>query len=134
MANALYTKGKEALLSGAFNLSGDTIKAALVKSAYTPNLATHQYLSDLGANRLGTDQALSSKSVTSGVFDAADTTWLAVTAGDTATYVVLYKDTGNPATSPLLAILDTITNFPVTTNGGDIQVQWDNGTYKIFAL
>jgi hypothetical protein len=48
--------------------------------------------------------------------------------------VVIYKDTGSPASSPLLAYIDAITGFPLATNGGDITVQWDNGTFKIFSL
>jgi len=47
---------------------------------------------------------------------------------------VIYKDTGVDGTSPLIAYVDTITGFPLATNGGDITVQWDNGTYKIFSL
>lgn len=134
MANALYSKGKEKIMQAQINLLTDTVKAALVKSAYTVNLATHEFLSDLGANVLNTNQALASRSVTTGVYDAADVTWPTVTAGDTASFVVLFKDTGVVGTSPLIAYLDTITNFPVTTNGGDIQVVWDNGSYKIFSL
>lgn len=134
MANALYAKGKEALLSGAINIPTDTIKAILVSNGYTPNINTHQYLSSLEAYRLNTDQTLGTKSITSGVVDAADVTWTAVAVGATGSYVALYKDTGSAATSPLIALFDTITNFPVSTNGGDITVQWDNGAYKIFAL
>jgi hypothetical protein len=48
--------------------------------------------------------------------------------------VVIYKDTGVPGTSPLIAYIDTITGFPLVTNGGDITIQWDNGAYKIFSL
>lgn len=134
MANAFYNKGKEKLLQAQINMLTGTIKAALVKSAYTVNLATHEFLSDLGAAILNTNQALTSRSVSNGVFDAADTTWTSVTAGDTASFVVIFLDTGVAATSPLIAYLDTVTNLPATTNGGDIQIQWDNGAYKIFSL
>jgi inactivated superfamily I helicase len=57
-----------------------------------------------------------------------------VPAGDTAEAVVIWKDTGNPATSPLIAYIDTITGWPIATSGGDIVAQWDNGAYKIFAI
>jgi hypothetical protein len=57
-----------------------------------------------------------------------------VTAGDTLEGVVIYKDTGVAGTSPLLMYIDTITGFPLATNGGDIIVQWDNGAYKIYAM
>lgn len=134
MANALYTKGKEKMLSASINFPSDTIKAALVNSSYTPNLATDEFLTTVSSFVLNTSQTLTSKAVTGGAFDAADVTWTAVTAGATAKFVVLYKDTGSAATSPLLALIDTITGFPLATNGADITVQWDNGTYKIFSL
>lgn len=134
MSNSLYAKGKEKFLSGAINLPTDTIKAALVSNGYTPNLAADEFQSTIASYILGTPQALGSKAVAGGAFDAADVTWAAVASGSTAKAVVLYKDTGSAATSPLLAYIDTITGFPLATNGSDITVQWDNGTYKIFSL
>ena len=134
MTNALYAKGKEKLLSGSINMLTDTIKVALVKNTYGVNLASHEFLSDLGATTLGTNQALTSKSVTGGVFDAADPAWTAVAAGDTALAVVLFKDTGVAGTSPLLLYIDQITGFPLSTNGGNISPEWDNGTFRIFSL
>lgn len=134
MANAFYAKGKEKILSGAIDHTTHVIKAALVKSAYTPNLATDEFFSTISANVLNTPQTLAGKSVAAGVFDANDLTFTAVTAGDTGAYIVIYKDTGVAGTSPLLACLDTVTNFPVTTNGGDVPIVWDNGAYKIYSL
>ena len=134
MANALYTKGKEKILSGAINFATDTLKVALVKNDYAQNLTTDEFYSSISASVLNTDQTLGTKTVTGGAFDAADVTWAAVAAGAVTEGVVIYKDTGSPATSPLIAYIDTITGFPLTTNGGDITVQWDNGAYKIFSL
>ncbi len=134
MANALYGLGKAKILSGAINLPSDTIKAALVSTSYTPNLATDEWYSTISANVLGTPQTLGTKSVTLGVFDAADPTFAAVTAGSTAKALVIYKDTGVAGTSPLLAYIDTITGFPLATNGGDIQITIDSGAYKLFAI
>lgn len=134
MANTFYAKGKEKILSGSINFVSDTIKVMLVKNTYPQNLSTDEFLSDAVAYRLSTDQTLGSKSVTAGVFDAGDVTYTAVTAGDTSEGVIIYKDTGSAATSPLLLYIDTITGFPLATNGGDITIQWDNGSYKIFSL
>lgn len=136
MANALYAKGKEKLLSStaAISLDSDTIKVALVKNTYPQNLTTDEFYTDISAYVLGTPQTLGSKTITAGVFDAADITYTAVTAGDTSEGVVIYKDTGTAGTSPLLAYIDTITGFPLATNGGDITIQWDGGSYKIFSL
>ena len=134
MANALYAKGKEKILSAAINFTSDTIKAALMSSAYTANLSTDEYWNTISANELNSSQTLGSKSVTGGVFDAADITFTAVTSGSTAKAIVIRKDTGTPSTSPLLVYIDTITGFPLATNGGDITITWDNGSYKIFSL
>lgn len=134
MANALYAKGKEKILSGSINLPSDTIKASLLSSSYTANLSTDEFWSTISANLLNTSQTLGSKSVTAGVFDAADVTFTAVTSGSTVKAVVIWKDTGTPSTSPLLVYIDTITGFPLATNGGDITITWDNGSYKIFSL
>ena len=134
MANSLYAKGKEKFLSGAINLITDTIKVALVKNTYPQNLTTDDFYDDISAYVIGTPQTLAAKSVALGVFDAGDVTYTAVTAGDTLEGVVIYKDTGVAGTSPLLAYIDTITGFPLATNGGDITIQWDNGAYKILSL
>jgi hypothetical protein len=138
MANALYDKGREKFLgpaSGQVNWINDNIKVVLVDSgAYTVNLATHEFLSDIAAGaRIATSGNLASKTNTAGVADAADFTFTAV-SGVQSEYLVIYKDTGSAATSPLLAFIDTATNLPVTPNGGDITVQWDNGANKIFKL
>lgn len=134
MANTFYALGAEKILSGAIDLITDTIKVILVKNTYPQNLTTDEFLDDVDPYRLNTDQTLGSKSVALGVFDAGDATWTAVTAGDTSEGVVIYKDTGSAATSPLIAYIDTITGFPLATNGGDITAKWDDGAYKIFKL
>ncbi|HOS87141.1 MAG TPA: hypothetical protein PLT46_08450 [Burkholderiaceae bacterium] len=134
MSNALYAKGKEKMLAASINYVSDTIKVALVKNTYPQNLATDEFYSDISAYVVGTPQTLGSKTTAAGVFDASDATYTAVTAGDTLEGVVIYKDTGVAGTSPLLAYIDTITGFPLATNGGDITIQWDNGAYKVFSL
>lgn len=134
MSNALYAKGKEKMLAASINFVSDTIKVALVKNTYPQNLATDEFYSDISAYVVGTPQTLGSKTTAAGVFDASDATYTAVTAGDTLEGVVIYKDTGVAGTSPLLAYIDTITGFPLATNGGDITIQWDNGAYKVFSL
>ncbi|WP_368206663.1 hypothetical protein [Aeromonas sp. s5] len=49
-------------------------------------------------------------------------------------YCAIYKDTGSVATSPLIALFETAADLPVSTNGGDIIIAWDNGSNKIFKL
>ena len=134
MSNALYDKGREGFLDGSIDWDTDTIKAALVKTAYTPDLANHDNWDDVSANVVGTPQTLTGKTVAAGVADAADITFSSV-SGDQCSYIVLYKDTGTPSTSRLIACIDTATGLPVTPNGGDITVTWDDTAgLKIFKL
>lgn len=121
MANAIYPKYKEALISGSANisLSSGTVKVALVDTAVYTYSAAHEFLTSL-TGTVGTAPTLGSKTVTNGVFDAADPTWTAV-SGSTAEALVVYIDTGVAGTSRLVTYIDTgITNLPVTPNGGDI--------------
>lgn len=134
MANALYDLGRQAFLEGTIAYLTDNIKAVLVSSGYTPSTTTHQFLSDIpGGSRVATSGNLASKTSTAGVANAAAVTFTAVT-GAQCLYLVLYKDTGTAATSPLIAIFDTATGLPVTPSGGDITITWDTGANKIFKL
>lgn len=135
MANALYDLGRKAFMDGSIAYLTDTIKVALVTSGYTPNLATHQYYSDLtpGSNVVGTAQTLASKTSTAGVADAADISYSSVT-GSAITYMAIYKDTGVAGTSPLIGLIDTATGLPFSITGGTVSVTWDNGANKIFKL
>ena len=134
MANAWYRKGAEKVLLAQVNFDTDTIKARLVKNTYAQNLSTDEFISSVTAITGSTDQTLANTSVTDGVFDADDITFTAVPAGETSEGVVIYKDTGVEGTSPLLMYIDTITGFPLVTNGGNVVIQWDNGAYKIVSL
>ena len=137
MANALYDLGRQAFLEGSIAWLTDSIKAVLVNiqgGHYAVNLATDQFLSAIAAgDRVAISGALASKTSAAGVADAADVTWSAV-SGAQCGAIVLYKDTGNAATSPLIAYLDTVTGLPVTPSGADIAIAWDSGANKIFRL
>jgi hypothetical protein len=135
MANALYDKGREKFLTGSISWTTDTIKLVFVDSAdYTPNLATHEFLSDIpSAGRVAISGAFTGKTATNGVADADDVTVTNVT-GDQFEYIIIFKDTGNEATSPLIAFLDTVTGLPFTPSGSDITVRWNDGANKIFKL
>lgn len=135
MANTLYDKAREGFLTGSFNWSTDTIKVCLVDTnAYTPNFTTHQFLSDIsGSAIIAAGVTLTGKSVTGGAADANNVTFTAV-SGAQSEALIIYKDTGSSATSPLIAYIDSATGLPITPNGGDIIVQWDDGANKIFKL
>ena len=145
MSNALYDLGREGFLAGEIDWDTAVIKASLVRG-YTPNLATHKFVSDVtgaGGTLVATSAALTSKTVALGVADAADVTYTAVTAGAAIPYVLVYQAsavTGGvdvAATAQrVIALYDTSTGvaLPVTPNGGDITVAWDSGANRMFKL
>lgn len=135
MANALYDPGREGFLDGSIDWDTNNIKVSLVRG-YTFS-AAHKFLSDVtgaGGTLVATSSNLSSKTVTNGIADAADVTYTAVSAGAACQHLIGYQDTGTPATTRLIFAIDTATGLPVTPNGGDISVVWDNGSNKIFKL
>jgi len=135
MANSLYDHGREGFLDGSIDWDTDDIRAILIDVAdYTVDLDADVNLDDIpAAARVAVSGALTGKTVTDGVADAADVTFSAVT-GDQSEALVIYKHTGTESTSRLIAYIDSATGLPVTPNGGDIKVEWDNGSDKIFRL
>lgn len=135
MANTLYDYCRQRFLESNINWMTDTVKVILVDfGGYTPQTSTHQYLSDISSSaRIAGPVTMTSKATTGGAADAADCTFSAV-SGASIEAIVIYKDTGTESTSPLIAIIDTATGLPITPNGGDIIVTWDNGTNKIFKV
>lgn len=131
MANALYPKFKQALLTAGLDVEADNIKVCLVDTGtYTYN-AAHDFLDDV-SGIVATSGNLASKTIVDGVFDAADITITGV-SGATVEAIIIYKDSGSAATSNLIAYLDTgVTGLPLTPNGGDVTIQWNAS--GIFAL
>lgn len=135
MANTLYDFARQRFLEAQLNWLTDTIKVILVDTgAYTPQTAVHQYVADIPISaRIAGPVTLTSKTTTGGAADAADVTFTSVT-GPSIEAIIIYMDSGTEATSPLIAFIDTATGLPITPNGGDIIVTWDNGTNKIFKV
>lgn len=143
MASAIYAKCKEKFLnpgtlgttqSSSVDLIDDTIKIALVDTGTYTYSSTHEFYSSVSSAVVSTPVTMASKTVTNGVFDAADITFTSVT-GNSIEALVIYKDTGTAATSPLIAYLDTdvvTSGLPVTPNGGNITVSFNAS--GIFAL
>jgi len=116
MADVIYNKPKLDFLKGDIDLLVDTIKVMLVGSGYTPNQDTHDFINDVSAQEITGEgytaggATLGTKTVTQddtnnrAVFDAANVVWANSTI--TAYGAVFYKDSGDPATSPVLFYKD----------------------------
>lgn len=125
------------LLTGGIDLDTDTLKVALVTSAYTPS-AAHTIWADVSANEVATGSgyttggiALTTPVVAASNIDYDDLVWTALTK--TFRYAVCYKSgSGGGLTNPLLwyALLDT-TPADVVSSGSNYTIQW-NATDKLF--
>lgn len=132
MANAIYPKAKEKFLDALIDMPSDTINIALIDTSSYTYSSANEFWSSASSAVIGTPVALASKTITNGVFDAADVTFTSV-SGASVEALIIYKDTGTPSTSPLILYIDVAASgLPVTPNGNNIDVQFNAS--GIFAL
>jgi activator of HSP90 ATPase len=138
MANAIYPLYKQALLSAGANSSldqDDTTNGpfvALVDAGTYSYSSGHDFYNDL-SGVVGTDQRIATPTVSAGVFDGDNVTFTAVSGASVEALVIYRKNSGANTTWRLVAYIDTsVTNLPVTPNGGDISITWNAS--GIFAL
>lgn len=138
-ASGIYNSAKLDRLSGAFSLSGATIKGMLVKSAYTPDFDAHTRRSDITNEVAGTGYTagggtLTGKTVTQdnandrAVWDATDmiTQWIATTLNgvNAPRGIVFYNSRGGAASADeLICFFDFGADKPTTAQ--DFQVLFD---------
>jgi len=136
MSNILYSLAKESLLKGEINLVNDDVKVLFVKNSYTLNADIHQFVADIGNENIAArSTVLDGKSVTLGTFDAENET--VENYGTSGfSYIIIYVDTGDDSTSPLLAYIDTATGLPVQSTSSEVSItiQWSDLSSKIFTL
>jgi hypothetical protein len=135
MANTIHPKGRQKWLEGSIAWLTDDFKAVIVDATYVYSEA-HEFLDDL-TGVVATSPNLASKTSTDGIADADPSVFSTVPAGPAGTQVWVYKDTGTPATSPLLVYWDADASsvlLSVTPDGGNIQAIWSDGALKMFRL
>lgn len=138
MANAIYPHYKQSVLGADANSdliqSSATIApfVALVNTSTYTYSSTHQFYSDL-SGVVGTDQQLTTPTVTSGTFKCDNTTFTAVSGSAIGALVIYRKNTGANTTWRLVLYEDTgVTGLPVTPNGGNIVITWNaSGVFTI---
>lgn len=143
MTNALYNGYKVNAMKGAIALLTDTINIALLTSSYTPSVGSHKFFSDVNGNEVsGTGytaggQTLSGITITEddvnnlAAFLAANVSWPGSTLSNVR-YAAIYKNTGNPATSPLIGYIDF--GGVQSTLGATFSIVWSTSPAEIFTL
>lgn len=125
MANAVYPTALEAFTAAEIDWLDHDIKVALLNDTYTYDPAD-EFLDDV-TGTVATSANLASKTNTGGALDAADVTFDDLTGADVESLVV-YRDTGTPATSRLIAYIDTRgdTNpLSFEPDGTDLTLRWN---------
>lgn len=135
MADVVFNSIKKGLMdrsSNGVDLDTDTLKVMLVTSSYVPDQDAHDFVNDVTNEAVGTGytaggQVLTNKGVTQdntnnrAAFTADPSVWTGSTI--TARGAVLYKDTGTPSTSPLIAYYDFGGN--IISSGGPFTITWN---------
>jgi hypothetical protein len=126
-----FDKAIEGFLTKKIDLENDDIIAILIDTdEYTPNFATHQYLSSIPAEArisggtLGTKVSLTNVTVTGRVVDADDCTFPSVTGARPEAIALCKRDTSTFENTLLVALIDDAGNMPITPGGGNIIVSW----------
>lgn len=134
MATTMYGKCRDSFLNAGLNWTSSNIALMFVTTSYTPSYNVDQYVSDVtGGAIIATSGNFSGNVSTLGTATASNETVSSVSGAQFA-YVTIFKQTGTTSTSQLIINIDTATGLPCTPNGGNIVVQWDTGTNKIFTL
>ena len=136
MANFIYGKAKQAMLSGDIDLGSTNLKVAFIKTTlYTPSQNIHEFLSDIPtAAIVYKSSALQNVSNTLGVLDADD---ISITYNGSAfEAIVLYQYGTSDSDSRLIAFVDTSEGlpFPGTLDASSLLLLWNNTSTKIISL
>lgn len=127
MASAPYPQGMQAILDGDIDHLLDDIIALLYNGVFD---SSDQYIGDLGGTINDRSGPLSGKTTTLGVFDANNETVTTVPASTTLA-VVIAKDAGSDASSPLTAYLELASPF-VLGSIADVSIVWNAlGIYQL---
>lgn len=150
--SGLYCVAKERFLKPAagatITLNGASIVAALIKSTYTfdvtaqtsslsASLALVSRATNIGDNTssISADEVLTGTTVSSsnGIthFDATDAIFESISTGQIIHGILIYQKITNDSDSIPIAFINISTT---TSNGSTINVNWDNGVNRIFAL
>jgi hypothetical protein len=131
MATIVHTNWLDTMLGGgvhgAVDLDGDTIKASLLDETDSGTVdATFVDYDEVDAATVVANVAdIGVSAISGGIVTLTGLITFTSVTGDSAEFLTVYKDSGTPATSPLIITWDSAsTGLPVTPNGADITATW----------
>lgn len=107
----------------------DTFMIAVCRESFDPSPA-NKFLANIhpAENLVGTPVEMRGKAIlpTAGA-TAATVTFRDIPAGTRMEYLLIYHDSGDPATSELVVLLGLNRGFPLLADGTPFVVRWNNG-------
>lgn len=144
--SAIYPVAKQAFLTGALNWDNNQDIRVKLISVDVADGSPAQYVYGDGhtdvtnatdfppgsfIGGLDGDVELENLVAEDGIAKADNTVFTGVSSGGVkATALLIYNSSNNMP----IVLIDSASNFPVTPNGGDITIFWDNTTGAIFQL
>jgi hypothetical protein len=132
MANQVYPKAKEGMLTGDIDVIAGTVKIQMFDSDvyYDPAL---EFFDEMPGTAVGAAVTITAKDITDGRFTGAIGSFTPPN-GFVVIALVVFIDTGTPATSRLLAYIDTKGDtipITITTNGSAMLLHWNDPFFSI---
>lgn len=134
MATFKYDHACDMFASAQLSWISGSIKAMLVANSYGP-LRTHKFVSEVfvGAILLRTDELLN-RATNAGVCRGDVPELLAFEAGEPVVALILYADTGDDTTSPLIYYSSDGPGFPFTPTGFNYFIGYDQSNGGFFQV
>lgn len=138
MANIIYDSFKVNIGNGTIDWDDNNsiFKVLLVTDQYAVD-STSQFVSQIADEVVGQGYTVGGEVITgrsislingAGIYNASDVTWTYTTLNVKG--AVIYKDSGDLTTSPLIAFIEF--NGNKSTENGDFTLQWStNGVFKV---
>lgn len=115
----LYPLARQLFATAGLDWATSNIKIALLAQSYVFDI-TAQYITDIPSGMiLATSGNITNLTAAAGYCSGDTTTMGVIASPQPAAYIVFYKDTGTPSTSPLIAFFDStdLPGLPAVLNG-----------------
>lgn len=128
--NFLFSQVTSLVKTQALDFVDDEINVVLVTDGFKP-LKNQKFISEIPSEFIQYSPVrLDKKSFKNNVFDAYDVCFHTVCGSSQITGILIYQE----QKGALIAFINSAFGFPISPNGGDIIITWDNRENKIFIL
>lgn len=129
----VYNNARHLFATGQINWPAASARAALLSAGYSPS-PDDKFLSAISTGAVMKDAAMTSLGETNGLCFGSVPEFMAFISATTVVGLVIYLDTGDPTTSPLVYYSDDGVGFPFQPLGFNYAVGFDQSTGGYFQV